>query len=134
MERYGDGRFVVTKVYYDSPREDCSGYYEDDFCFETLEEATKAFYDWREGADACDPVGFYVNFEIPRTVRIQHNLDLCWEVRTLGGKWLKRFDFLSEAVAFRDKENKLALRLSRNTDKALREAITRDFRCRIYAM
>lgn len=133
MEKYGNGDFIVTKVYYDSPREDCSGYYEDEFCFATLEEATKAFYDWRKNADDCDPVGFYVNFEIPRAVRIQHN-DLEFQVRTLGGKLLKRFNFLSEAVAFRDNENKLALKLSRYTDKALRNAMTKDFRCRIYAM
>lgn len=135
MERYGEGQFIITKVYYDSPREDCSGYYEDEFCFPTLDEAIKAFYEWRDNADDCDPVGFYVNFEIPRMVRIQHNLDLTWEVRSLNGKYSKRFNWLSEAVEFRDHENALALKLSRiDTDPKLRASINGDFRYRIYAL
>lgn len=135
MEKYGEGAFIITKVYYDSPREDCSGYYEDDFCFPTLEKAVKAFYEWRDNANDCDPVGFYVNFDIPREIRIQHDLDLVWECRSLNGKYRKRFHFLSEAVAFRDHENKLALKLYCIDNKPeLRASINGDFRYKIYAL
>lgn len=135
MEHYGDGEFVITKVYYDSPREDCNGYYEDDFCFPTLEEAIKAYYEWRDRADDCDPVGFYVNFEIPRMVRIQHDLDLEWECRSLNGKYTKRFCSLRAAREFRDHENNLALKLYRIDDKPeLRAQINGDFRYKIYAL
>lgn len=135
MGRYGDGNFIVTKVYYDDPREDCSGYYEDDICFPTLEEAVKAYYEYRENADACDPVGFYVNFDIPREIRIQHDLDLVWECRSLNGKYYKRFNWLSEAVEFRDHENALALKLYRHDcTPELRARIMGDFRYKIYAL
>ena len=135
MEKYGEGNFIVTKVYYDSPREDCSGYYEDDFCFPTLEEAVKAFYEWRDRADDYDPVGFYVNFDIPREIRIQHDLDLTWECRSLNGKYSKRFNWLSEAVEFRDHENALALKLYRHDcTPELRARIMGDFRYKIYAL
>lgn len=135
MEKYGNGNFIVTKVYYDSPREDCSGYYEDEFCFETLDEAIKAFYDWRDNADACDPVGFYVNFEIPRMVRIQHGLDMTWECRSLNGKYRKRFNYLRDAIKFRDQENDMALKLFRyNCTSELRAQINGDFRYKIYAL
>jgi hypothetical protein len=135
MEKYGNGNFIVTKVYYDSPREDCSGYYEDEFCFATLEEATKAFYDWRDNADACDPVGFYVNFDIPRMVRIQHGLDMTWECRSLNGKYRKRFNYLRDAISFRNQENALALKLYRiDNNPELRAQINGDFRYKIYAL
>lgn len=135
MGKYGDGDFIVTKVYYDDPRENGAGYYEDDICFPTLDEAVKAYYKYRDNADDCDPVGFYVNFDIPRMVRIQHDLDLTWECRSLNGKYSKRFHFLSEAVAFRDHENALALKLYRiNCTPELRASISGDFRYKIYAL
>ena len=134
MGKYGNGDFIVTKVYYDDPREDCSGYYQDDICFPTLEEAVKAFYDWRENTEANEPVGYYTNFKIPREIRIQHD-DLVWECRSLNGKYRKRFNWLDEAKTFRDKENALALKLYRiDCTPELRAQIIGDFRYKIYAL
>lgn len=134
MEHFGEGDFIVTKIYYDSPREDCNGYYEDEFCFPTLKEAIKAYYDWRDRADGSDPVGFYVNFEIPREIRMKHD-DLEYEVRTLGGRCLKRFNWLSAAVDFCRYENKTALALYRiDCTPELRAKIVKDFRCKVYAL
>lgn len=134
MEKYGEGDFIVTKIYYDSPREDYSGYYETEFRFATLNEAIKAYYDWREHADPTDPAGFATNFAIPRDIRIKHD-DLEYEVRTLGGRWVKSFIEIQSAVAFCKGENKTALAFYRHAkgDPELRAKVMRDFRCKIYA-
>ena len=133
MEKYGEGAFIVTKVYYDSPREDCNGYYESEFRFATLKEAIKAYYDWREHADPTDPVGFYTNFAIPRDVRIKHD-DLDYAVRTLGGRCVKIFPDLRSAVTFCKRENTTALHfyLHSKGQPELRAKVMKDYRCRVY--
>ena len=48
--------FEVCKVYYDSPREDCSGYYQDIYEFPTAKEAWKAAKRWNKSEE---PVGAF---------------------------------------------------------------------------
>ena len=131
MSKYGDGDFAIYKTYYDSPREDCSGYYDDCFCFKTKKQAIAEYYRWRN-LYSDEPIGLDTNFNIPLAVRMRHD-DISFDVYTLGGKFLKHFYSLRDAVAFRDQENNLALRLHSIGDTPeLRARMNKDFRCKIY--
>ena len=132
MSRYGEGDFAIYKTYYDSPREDCNAYYDDCFCFKTKEQAIAEFYRWRK-LYSDEPIGLSTNFDIPLAVRMRHD-DISFDAYTLGGKFLKHFYSLRDAVAFRDQENTLALRLatSAGIPPELRARMNKDFRCKIY--
>ena len=43
--------YEVCRVYYDSPREDCSGYYQDIYEFPTAKDAWKAYNHWNRSEE-----------------------------------------------------------------------------------
>lgn len=55
---FKDDKFYVERVFYDSPREDCSGYYSDVYEYDTPKQAYKAMQrinrsEEPEGANTC---------------------------------------------------------------------------------
>ena len=52
--------FYIHITYYDSPREDCSGYYSDLFFFDTKEECYKE-YKYLRKLNEEEPVGIDTN-------------------------------------------------------------------------
>lgn len=105
--------FYIRETYYDSPREDCNGYYYSIIEFYNRSTAIKAYIDYIE--NNTEPVGFSCNFDIPLSIRIKHGLE-SYRVKR-NGRTIENFDFLEDAVKYRDKENKIALFFRRHGEK-----------------
>lgn len=100
-------KYCVTIVYLDSPREDCSGYYEHEIYFDTLSTAISFYYHKRE-EDA--PIEVMRDFDIPFNIRMKHN-DVIYEVRqdNSRGKLIGCYNSLYKARKERDIENRINL-------------------------
>jgi hypothetical protein len=56
MQVYHETPFWICLVYYDSPREDCSGFYQDVYFYETKDECRKEYEELKK-LNEGEPVG-----------------------------------------------------------------------------
>lgn len=122
--------YTIRETYYDSPREDCSGFYYHDYEFKSFNAAVRAYYRWIENCD--QPFGYETDFDIPLDIRMKHN-DVSYVVKTLNGGFKKAFHRLEDASAYVKEENAFILSLIRINPKAKdRAELYQKFYCRAY--